>query len=285
MARAIAEGRLSPSILQDEVGDGVSGGGADGSAEADDDARKSEASGSTPRGIKVKPGAAQAADGKGKLDMRKKGFGGKKHRGPVDLDRQCGVINDKGLPCSRSLTCKSHSMGAKRNVPGRSQPYDKLLFEWQKATNPAFVARLEEKERAIAAAKAASSASKERKRKSASTSERGGARGADGSVDGGGGAAAGGARADESLTDLYTTGATFQEVDDQLLAALQTIQQSANSDRTTVLPLATRGYAGQFTLRTKRYRALRHFLAQGLSGTAHVRAHSGQSIEASEGAP
>jgi hypothetical protein len=60
-------------------------------------------------------------------------------KGPVDLDKQCGVINDKGLPCSRSLTCKSHSMGAKRSVLGRSKKYDELLLEWQRANNPNFV--------------------------------------------------------------------------------------------------------------------------------------------------
>ncbi|KDQ61757.1 hypothetical protein JAAARDRAFT_150675 [Jaapia argillacea MUCL 33604] len=60
-------------------------------------------------------------------------------KGPVDYDRQCGVINDKGLPCSRSLTCKSHSMGAKRAVQGRSKAYDELLLEWNRANNPNFV--------------------------------------------------------------------------------------------------------------------------------------------------
>lgn len=60
-------------------------------------------------------------------------------KGPVDYDRQCGVINDKGLPCSRSLTCKSHSMGAKRAVQGRTRPYDDLLLDWQRANNPNFV--------------------------------------------------------------------------------------------------------------------------------------------------
>ncbi|EKM49975.1 uncharacterized protein PHACADRAFT_264439 [Phanerochaete carnosa HHB-10118-sp] len=60
-------------------------------------------------------------------------------KGPVDLDRQCGVINDKGLPCSRSLTCKSHSMGAKRAVPGRSRKYDDLLLDWNREHNPNFV--------------------------------------------------------------------------------------------------------------------------------------------------
>jgi SAGA-associated factor 73 len=49
------------------------------------------------------------------------------------------VINDKNLPCSRSLTCKSHSMGAKRAVTGRSKDYDVLLLEWNRAHNPNFV--------------------------------------------------------------------------------------------------------------------------------------------------
>ncbi|EIN05951.1 SCA7-domain-containing protein [Punctularia strigosozonata HHB-11173 SS5] len=60
-------------------------------------------------------------------------------KGPVDLDKQCGVINDKNLPCSRSLTCKSHSMGAKRAVQGRSKDYDVLLLEWNRANNPNWV--------------------------------------------------------------------------------------------------------------------------------------------------
>ncbi|KAA1468827.1 SCA7-domain-containing protein [Dentipellis sp. KUC8613] len=60
-------------------------------------------------------------------------------KGPVDLDKQCGVINDKSLPCSRSLTCKSHSMGAKRAVQGRSKAYDELLLDWNRANNPNFV--------------------------------------------------------------------------------------------------------------------------------------------------
>ena len=37
-----------------------------------------------------------------------------------------------GQPCARSLTCKSHSMGAKRAVAGRSLPYDMLLAAYQK---------------------------------------------------------------------------------------------------------------------------------------------------------
>jgi SCA7, zinc-binding domain len=52
---------------------------------------------------------------------------------PVDPERQCGVYDpEKGTQCARSLTCKSHSMSAKRAVPGRSQPYDTLLSLWQR---------------------------------------------------------------------------------------------------------------------------------------------------------
>ncbi|KAK0646256.1 SCA7, zinc-binding domain-containing protein [Cercophora newfieldiana] len=55
-----------------------------------------------------------------------------KPKGPVDVERQCGVTLPNGQPCARSLTCKSHSMGAKRSVPGRSLPYDMLLAAYQK---------------------------------------------------------------------------------------------------------------------------------------------------------
>ncbi|KAI8579992.1 hypothetical protein K450DRAFT_240077 [Umbelopsis ramanniana AG] len=56
-----------------------------------------------------------------------------KEKPPLDLDKQCGVIaGPNNLPCARSLTCKTHSMGAKRAVVGRSQPYDVLLAAYQK---------------------------------------------------------------------------------------------------------------------------------------------------------
>ncbi|KAI5292735.1 Dcp1p-Dcp2p decapping enzyme complex alpha subunit [Ascosphaera atra] len=55
-----------------------------------------------------------------------------KSKGPVDVERQCGVTLPNGGQCARSLTCKSHSMGAKRAVPGRSLPYDMLLQAYQK---------------------------------------------------------------------------------------------------------------------------------------------------------
>ncbi|KAI1637694.1 SCA7, zinc-binding domain-containing protein [Biscogniauxia mediterranea] len=55
-----------------------------------------------------------------------------KPKGPVDVEKQCGVMLPNGQPCARSLTCKSHSMGAKRAVAGRSLPYDMLLAAYQK---------------------------------------------------------------------------------------------------------------------------------------------------------
>ena len=55
-----------------------------------------------------------------------------KPKGPVDVEKQCGVLLPNGGYCARSLTCKSHSMGAKRGVPGRSMPYDFLLTQYQK---------------------------------------------------------------------------------------------------------------------------------------------------------
>ncbi|PVU94809.1 hypothetical protein BB559_002918 [Furculomyces boomerangus] len=45
-----------------------------------------------------------------------------------DLDKQCGVvIPPSNKQCTRSLTCKAHSMAMKRAVRGRSQPFDTLL--------------------------------------------------------------------------------------------------------------------------------------------------------------
>ena len=55
-----------------------------------------------------------------------------KPKGPVNVEQQCGVALPNGGFCARSLTCKSHSMGAKRSVPGRSLPYDQLLAMYQK---------------------------------------------------------------------------------------------------------------------------------------------------------
>ena len=47
-----------------------------------------------------------------------------------DPDKHCGVwIEETGKPCTRSLTCKSHTVSLRRNVTGRSKLFDKLLAE------------------------------------------------------------------------------------------------------------------------------------------------------------
>lgn len=82
--------------------------------------------------------ATPATDGKHKAKKPKKESTAKtkkkanqKNKGPVDVERQCGVALPGGGFCARSLTCKTHSMGAKRAVPGRSASYDVLLAAYQ----------------------------------------------------------------------------------------------------------------------------------------------------------
>lgn len=47
----------------------------------------------------------------------------------LDLDRHCSVHLGSGQFCTRSLTCKSHTMSLKRAVEGRSKPFDTLVQE------------------------------------------------------------------------------------------------------------------------------------------------------------
>jgi len=92
-----------------------------------------------PRKGKKRAAEGDEADEAGEPSKKKTKVTKGRTKGPVDYDKQCGVINDKGLPCSRSLTCKAHSMGAKRAVQGRSKGYDELLLEWNRAHNPNWV--------------------------------------------------------------------------------------------------------------------------------------------------
>ncbi|GAC99364.1 hypothetical protein PHSY_006965 [Pseudozyma hubeiensis SY62] len=253
LARDIASGRVSPSILEGDLRKRRM-------MEDDDESILGDDTG-TPLTKKQK---------KEKRLAEEKKKGGRKNKGPIDVDKQCGVINDKGLPCSRSLTCKSHSMGAKRAVEGRSAPYDTLLFEWQKATNPSFVAKLEEKEKAIAAAKAAAAAAppKEKKKKTQkdgkSKTSSGGGTGA-GSGGAAGGAGAGRPFVEHDDMDMFDAGADEDQMDQELISVLGAIANAAAKDRTTPLPLATRSFAGSYTSRAKRMRNLRELLREGLA--------------------
>jgi hypothetical protein len=113
---------------------------ADDEDDEDDDvrvgARKSAANGDDDGTKKGKKRKADADDDKEPKKKKSKKEEQKakapKPKGPVDVEKQCGVTLPNGAQCARSLTCKSHSMGAKRAVPGRSLPYDMLLAAYQK---------------------------------------------------------------------------------------------------------------------------------------------------------
>ncbi|KAK0549798.1 SAGA complex subunit Sgf73 [Tilletia horrida] len=205
---------------------------------------------------------------------------------PLNVDRQCGVVTEKG-PCSRSLTCKSHSMGAKRAVPGRSKPYDELLFEWQKATNPAFLAKLQEKERIMAAAAREREQTRARKleakkKKVIVPKKKAGSKLGDGkkkgSKDGAGGSlkdgtllgdrgeGLDGARSGglgsgpDPDADMYTQGASEVDVEVEFESVLEAIRTAAMAPKTMAIPLAVSGRnfgSGAFAHKAMRYRALR----------------------------
>ncbi|PNS15984.1 SAGA-associated factor 73 [Sphaceloma murrayae] len=128
-ARKAERGGVSSSS-EDEGGDG-----ADGEIGSGLGAKKTAVkTGAATAGKKRKvEGAGGAGDEGPKKKKKKEEVKAKvKVKAPVDVERQCGVELPQGGQCARSLTCKSHSMGAKRAVPGRSAPYDKLLAEYQR---------------------------------------------------------------------------------------------------------------------------------------------------------
>jgi hypothetical protein len=112
---------------------------ADDAMKGHKSAKKNAVKGTTEDGTKKgKKRKADADDDKDSKEPKKKKKKDEpktkaaKPKGPVDVEKQCGVTLPNGAQCARSLTCKSHSMGAKRAVPGRSLPYDMLLQQYQK---------------------------------------------------------------------------------------------------------------------------------------------------------
>lgn len=110
----------------------------DDDSDDDDDERNDGSAGKAAKKAKKTDVAGKKRKAEGELDKgkakKKKDEPKKvaKPKGPVDVERQCGVLLPNGQPCARSLTCKSHNMSAKRAVPGRSLPYDMLLAAYQK---------------------------------------------------------------------------------------------------------------------------------------------------------
>ncbi|KAK2762561.1 hypothetical protein FQN54_000734 [Arachnomyces sp. PD_36] len=129
-AKEKAAGRL----VEDEDAPGEE----DGAMKSHKGAKKNAIKGMAEDG--PKKGKKRKADGEDEKDKEPKKKKKKdepkpkvpKPKGPVDVEKQCGVNLPNGGQCARSLTCKSHSMGAKRAVPGRSLPYDMLLQAYQK---------------------------------------------------------------------------------------------------------------------------------------------------------
>ncbi|KAJ5234298.1 uncharacterized protein N7469_003466 [Penicillium citrinum] len=116
-----------------DVGDIDEKDGGDDSMMGQKSAKKSAVKGTddgTKKGKKRKADEDDTKPKKKKKDEPKAKTA--KPKGPVDVEKQCGVTLPNGAQCARSLTCKSHSMGAKRAVPGRSLPYDMLLQQYQK---------------------------------------------------------------------------------------------------------------------------------------------------------
>lgn len=116
----------------------AAGGEGDDTMKGQKSAKKSAVKGMAEDGTKKgKKRKTEAEDEKDKEPKKKKKKEepkpkAAKPKGPVDVEKQCGVTLPNGAQCARSLTCKSHSMGAKRAVPGRSLPYDMLLQAYQK---------------------------------------------------------------------------------------------------------------------------------------------------------
>jgi SAGA-associated factor 73 len=136
-----ARERLKEAAREEEARKAEGGGVArgDGDSDDDDDEQKDGGAGKTAgkakkMNVSGKKRKAESELDKGKAKKKKDEPKPKaaKPKGPVDVERQCGVILPNGQPCARSLTCKSHSMSAKRAVPGRSLPYDMLLANYQK---------------------------------------------------------------------------------------------------------------------------------------------------------
>lgn len=116
--------------------DGDKDGNGDGDGEAavkgQKSAKKSAGEDGPKKGKKRKVDGEDDKEPKKKKKKDEPKAKAPKPKGPVDVEKQCGVILPNGAQCARSLTCKTHSMGAKRAVPGRSLPYDMLLQAYQK---------------------------------------------------------------------------------------------------------------------------------------------------------
>ncbi|KAI4202957.1 MAG: hypothetical protein LQ350_002174 [Teloschistes chrysophthalmus] len=133
-------GEDSPATKPNGVEKGSTADGISSAKGVAKSAKKSAVKEATTTNETSKKSKKRKADGEGDKEPKKKKLKKDeppkpkvpKPKGPVDVEKQCGVLLPNGGYCARSLTCKSHSMGSKRAVPGRSLPYDTLLNQYQK---------------------------------------------------------------------------------------------------------------------------------------------------------
>ncbi|UZJ56662.1 hypothetical protein CBS101457_005982 [Exobasidium rhododendri] len=289
LIRDIIEGRLSPSIIEEELATSKKRRTSEISDISVDPVthRPTKMSKKAEKRLEIEARRrAREEASEAKKNKKKKAIMSARKKGPTDVDTQCGVINDKGLPCSRSLTCKSHSMGAKRSVQGRSRPYDELLLEWQKVHNPALVAKIEERERAVAASRAAAAERKNRKaleKKKRIRSRDESAMTVDAN---GGSGGVGGNRNNKEITsqsaanialqkiqedphsDMFALGFTEEEIDVEIKDLVMAIRSATNNERTKILPLAQRSFSGLYTRKSHTLRGCRELLREGLRNSS-----------------
>ncbi|XP_064473008.1 ataxin-7-like isoform X2 [Ornithodoros turicata] len=90
----------------------------------------------------ITPGGAGLLTGPGPGGGNRKSGGGQQRERKLllckdreyDPNKHCGVlVGDSGKPCTRSLTCKTHSLSLRRAVPGRRKNFDDLLMDHRAA--------------------------------------------------------------------------------------------------------------------------------------------------------
>ncbi|KAG8703667.1 hypothetical protein FRC08_002701 [Ceratobasidium sp. 394] len=219
---------------------------------------------------KADAGADDANEPKKKKSKKEAAKSGKGARikGPLNLDKHCGVINKNGMPCARNITCKVHGMNAKRAVQGRTKDYDVLFVEHKRATDPNYVEPVKretkaekkaKKDREKELKKAEKEAVASKKRKHPGAPNQGGTgTGASGAgVTGGGGGM--GAQARGGSTDYESGLDTDVELD--------ILVRSVRASRPT--PLADRDNVGNwFIARNEWLRSTRDLLGDALGGGA-----------------
>ncbi|PWN43061.1 SCA7-domain-containing protein [Ceraceosorus guamensis] len=242
IAAGLAEGRLSPSILALPI-DSLNArrGSLDGGSDADVRLSRNGAGGKplSKKAQKEAEAAQRRLERAKKKEDKLKNKSKRVGAGPLDVDRQCGVPTEKGL-CARSLTCKTHSMRAKREVPGRSQPYDDLLLEWQKAHNPNFVAKLEEKERMLAANAEAKAKRAKEKLKAKRKGNLG--RKLDAQTD----------KGTVRVLNAEEEEEEDEDMDDELDSVLHSLRDASRTASTRALPIMVPDFAGIYTARRRR---------------------------------